>query len=91
MFAQTRFSIGVGVGPGYSAPSYAYRTARPGPDFVWVEGYWARTGFRRIWVPGHWMRQSYRSGYVAPRFGQPRYDNRYDTDRGYDRDGYRNR
>src|ERR1041385_8347373 len=65
MFAQTRFSIGVGVGPSYPAPVYAYRAPRPGPDFVWVEGHWVRAGFRNRWIPGYWTRQPYRSGYYS--------------------------
>jgi hypothetical protein len=82
MFAQTRFSVGVGVGPAYPAPVYSYRTARPGPDFVWVDGYWARDGWRRHWVPGYWTRQSHYRG---------DFDRRYEGYRGYDRDGYRYR
>ena len=81
MFAQTRLSIGVGVGPAYPAPVYSYRSAQPGPDYVWVDGYWVRTGFRPQWVAGHWMRRpNHRDRYV-PRFGEPRYD----------RDGFRSR
>jgi len=88
-FAETRFNIGIGVGSGYPAPVAAYRAARPGPDYVWVDGYWTRTGWRRHWTPGYWMRRPYQGSYVAPRFGQPRYDNR--SDNRYDGNGYRNR
>jgi len=58
-FAETRLNIGVGIGSGYPAPVTAYRMARPGPEYVWVDGYWARTGWRRHWIPGYWMRRPY--------------------------------
>ena len=31
----------------------------PGPDYVWVAGYWAWDGFRWVWVSGHWMLSPY--------------------------------
>ena len=27
----------------------------PGPDYVWVEGYWTRQGGSWFWVHGRWM------------------------------------
>lgn len=27
----------------------------PGPDYVWVAGYWAWDGFRWVWMPGQWV------------------------------------
>jgi hypothetical protein len=94
MFAQTRFSIGIGFG-GHGAgfyqppPSYASNIPpSPGPDYIWVDGYWSQDYGRSTWVPGYWNRQPFTSGYqVAPRF-----DNRFDDDdrrgfvRGYGQD-----
>ena len=89
MFAQTRLSIGVGVGgygPGYyPPPAYAeqYVPPCPGPDYTWVDGYWTPQGGRNVWIGGFW-RAPYVTGYrVAPRYIAPRYYNSY---RGYDRD-----
>ncbi len=93
MFAQTRFSIGIGVGgygPGYyPPPNYEeYVAPCPGPDYSWVDGYWEPQGGRNVWFDGYW-RRPYVSGYrVAPRYVQPRYYNSY---RGYDRDWGDNR
>lgn len=85
MFAQTRFSIGVnvgGFGSGYyqSAPPYGYQIPPcPGPDYSFVDGYWAQDRGRRYWVGGFWQ----------PR---PYFDNRFrDRDRGRDRDRDRDR
>lgn len=105
VFAQTRFSIGVGVG-GY-APSYGYAPGYyapyppaqvvappyPGPGYAWVDGYASPYG--GPWVQGYWSRRPYVGGYIAA----PRFDNRYygggyrrDYDRGHQsyRRGYSN-
>ena len=80
MFAQTRFSVGVGFGgPGAGfyqpPPSYAYDVPpSPGPDYYWVDGYWSQDYGRNTWIAGYWNRQPFSGGYqVAPRF-----DNRFD-------------
>lgn len=33
-----------------------YVTARPGPGFVWIDGFWLHEYNRYSWVPGHWER-----------------------------------
>ena len=76
MFAQTRFSIGIGVGgyqPGYApAPAYAFnQPPMPGPDYDWVDGYWSGSGPRHSWIAGYWTRRPYRY---------------QDRSRGFDRD-----
>lgn len=30
------------------------RPAAPGPQSVWVVGYWHWTGMQYAWIPGHW-------------------------------------
>ena len=93
MFAQPRVSVGIGIGgygPGvYPPPAYAqqYVPPCPGPDYSWVDGYWAPQGGRNVWIAGFW-RAPYVSGYrVAPRYEAPRYYNSfpgYNRDRGFD-------
>jgi hypothetical protein len=98
MFAQTRLSVGIGVGgygPGYyPPPAYSqYVPPCPGPDYAWADGYWAPQGGRNVWIAGSWHRP-YVSGYrVAPRFVEPRYSNSFrGGERGFDRDrAYDNR
>jgi len=77
MFAQTRFSIGIGIGtpryyappPVYYAPAPAYDPyyvpAIPGPGYSWVAGYWTPAPHRR-WVAGYWRAPS--RYYAAPRY-----------------------
>src|SRR6266851_6304598 len=95
MFAQTRFSIGIGVGgygQGYrQAAPYGYvRPPCPGPDYNWVDGYWSQDWGRNAWVPGYWARR-----YEERRYDNRYYDNRYNDacrrrngrfDRDWDRD-----
>jgi WXXGXW repeat (2 copies) len=84
MFAQTRFSIGVGFGTqgagfNQAPPAYAANIPPcPGPGYTWVNGYWADNYGREVWVPGFWN---------APVFtyqSAPRFDNRF-----FDRDDRR--
>ena len=73
MFAQTRFSIGLGFGSQgagfYAPPAYASNIPPcPGPGYTWVDGYWTNDYGREVWVPGFWNAPpvfTYRS---APRF-----------------------
>ena len=75
LFAETHWSIGVGIGsPGYyapapayaySAPAYAYRPPCPGPGYAWIDGYY--DGYGR-WADGYWAQPPYTGAYwVAPR------------------------
>ena len=77
LFAETHFSIGIGVGGyGYAAPpvvAYAQPPC-PGPGYTWVVGYWDQTGPSRFWRDGYW---------AAPVY------NGYQAVYGFDRDRYR--
>jgi hypothetical protein len=45
------------------------RVARPGPDYVWVGGFWDDNGGHWDWVPGRWERPAQPRGYwIAPRY-----------------------
>ena len=85
LFAETHFSIGVGVGGygnGYYAPPppvVRYAPPYPGPGYTWVEGYW---GPRHRWQRGYWDRTYYRRG-----FDRDRDRDRYEE---YRHDDYRN-
>ena len=97
--AQVSFGIRIGEPP---APR-AYRVpARPGPDYVWVEGYNYPEGGRYKWHDGYWTRPPYAGAYWVEPYhdGQQYYPGRWEGsrapinhdhrwDRGRDRD-YRN-
>jgi hypothetical protein len=80
--AQVSFGIRIGEPP---APR-AYRVpARPGPDYLWVEGYWYPQGSRYVWHNGYWTRPPYAGAYwVAPyHVGGQYYPGRWEGSRGY--------
>ena len=62
--AQDNFGLHIGEPP---APR-AYRVPpRPGPDYIWVEGYQSRQGSRYTWHDGYWTMPPYEGAYwVAP-------------------------
>ena len=42
---------------------------RPGPDYIWVAGYWGGAPGHYSWVAGHWDRPPHGHGHwVAPRW-----------------------
>lgn len=39
----------------------------PGPEFVWINGYWGLSGGVHVWVPGIWVRPPYRGAvWIVP-------------------------
>ena len=84
--AESHFSIGIGIGPGYYAPPpVIYRPPYPGPGYYWTDGYYDPYG---VWVGGFWGRgyaRPYGYGYGGPGFGG--YWGGYR--RGFDRDDFR--
>ena len=93
--AQAQFSIGVTIGQ--PPPPRVYRVpVRPGPEFVWVEGYWYPQGRHYRWHDGYWTRPPYEGAYwVEPYYergtyivgywesprGRFEHDHRWDRDR----------
>ena len=79
LFAESPFSVGIGVGGyGYAAPPVvAYAAPYPGDGYEWIDGYWYQVGPRRLWREGYWGRRSYGRGYVAPRYEGNRYGQSY--------------
>jgi WXXGXW repeat (2 copies) len=97
MFAQTRFSIGLGFGTQgagfYQAPpAYAANIPPcPGPGYTWVDGYWTNNFGRQTWVAGYWNAPPIFTYQSAPRFNNGffgRDDRRFDN-HFVDRDDHR--
>jgi len=70
--AQITFDVRIGQPP---PPPRAYAVPQaPGPDYIWVEGYWYPQGNRYAWHNGYWTRPPYAGAYwVAPYYEGGRY------------------
>jgi len=69
--AQISFGIHIGEPP---APRSYRVPARPGPEYVWVEGYQYPQGGRYLWHDGYWTRPPYEDAYwVEPYHVDGRY------------------
>ena len=94
--ALAQVSVGIRIGPPPPPRVMAMRPAAPGPDFIWVDGYWYVVGHRYKWHAGYWTRAPFAGArWVAPRHenGQwfdgywagegreLRHDHRWDRDR----------
>ena len=49
---------------------YEVVTVAPGPEYVWISGYWVYSGVQYMWVSGRWDRPP--SGYTV--WVRPRYE-----------------
>jgi hypothetical protein len=79
--AQVSFGVRIGEPPaarGYRVP------ARPGPDYIWVEGYQYPQGSHYRWHDGYWTRPPYEGAYwVAPYHTNGQYfEGRWEGSRG---------
>jgi hypothetical protein len=80
--AQVSVNIRIGQPP---APRVVHAVpARPGPNFVWVQGYWYPVNNRYVWHDGYWTRPPYESAHwVQPRYeGQHYYYGHWDGNHG---------
>ena len=70
-------SIGIRIGP---PPPRVIRVVppSPGPDFIWVGGYWYPVGGHYRWHDGYWTRPPYAGGrWVEPHHDGERFYNGY--------------
>jgi hypothetical protein len=65
--------VRVGIGFGVPAPVAVVRPVCPGPEYNWVDGYYAPTG---VWVAGYWAPPAVVR--VAPPIAHLRYDRGFD-------------
>lgn len=79
---------GTGVGVSYysSTPPPPIRVERygpaPGPDYVWINGYWGLNSGSYNWMPGRWERRPRpHSQWVEPRWEKK--GNRYRLRQGH--------
>ena len=95
-------SVGITIGP--PPPPYVVHVLppRPGPEFVWVDGYWYPVGKHYKWHKGYYTRPPYVGArWVSPHYDgeryfagywngdRGRYEHDHHWDRGHDRDYYK--
>ena len=100
--------VSVGIRIGEPPPPRVVRVLpeSPGPDFVWIGGYWYPVGRHYRWHEGYWTRPPYAGArWVGPRHeggqyyvgywegdrGRVEHDHHWDHDHDRDRDRWRDR
>jgi hypothetical protein len=71
--ANAQVSINIRIGPP-PAPHVVHQAPpRPGPSYVWVEGYWYPVDNRYVWHNGYWTRAPYEGAHWV----QPHYEGQH--------------
>jgi hypothetical protein len=102
---DAQVSFGISIGPPPPPRVVRVLPSRPGPEFVWVDGYWYPSGRHYKWHDGYWTRPPYEGarwvrphhdghqffeGYWEGDRGRLEHDHRWDHDRrNRDYDRYR--
>ena len=98
MVGGSAFGAQVSLGVRIGAPPRARVVrvpARPGADYIWVDGYWYPVGNKYKWHAGYWTRPPYGGArWVGPRYENQQFYNgywdgdrgRFDHDHSWDRD-----
>jgi WXXGXW repeat (2 copies) len=67
--AKAQISVGIRIGAPPPPRVVRVLPRRPGPEFVWVEGYWYPVGRHYSWHEGYWTRPPYEGAvWVLPRY-----------------------
>ncbi len=86
MFAQSRFSVGIGFNQ--APPVYASNIPPcPGPGYTWVDGYWSQNYGRPVWIAGYWNAPVYSTGFGFAAGFDNRFRGGDDRGRDFDRGG----
>ena len=92
LFGQV--SIGVRIGPPPPDRMHRMQPRSPGPDHIWVDGYWYADNRRWRWHEGYWTRAPYAGAqWMRPRYEGDRFfegywggDRRVEHNHHWDRD-----
>ena len=73
--SAVRAQVSIGIMIGAPPPPRVYvEPRRPGPSYVWVEGYWYPAGHHYRWHAGYWTMPPYEGAYwVRPHYEHGRY------------------
>lgn len=79
-----QISIGIRIGPPPPPRVISVLPPSPGPEFVWIEGYWYPVGNHYKWHPGYWTRPPYAGArWIGPRHdGEQFFAGYWDGDHG---------
>ena len=77
-------SIGIRIGPPPPPRVVRVRPRVPGPNYIWIDGYWYASGNRWRWHNGYWTRPPYPGArWIMPRHdGQRFFEGHWEGDRG---------
>jgi hypothetical protein len=104
LIASGQVSFGITIGPPPPPRVIHIRPVAPGPDYIWIEGYWYPAGHKYKWHNGYWTRLPYPGArWVPPRYdgrqffegywegdrGRREHDHRWDRERRRDYDRFR--
>src|ERR1700677_5071111 len=65
---QAQISVGIRIGPPPRPRVVHALPPRPGPEFVWVDGYWYPASGHYRWHDGYWTRPPYEGArWISPR------------------------
>src|ERR1700731_5379231 len=71
---DAQVSIGITIGPPPPPRVVRVLPESPGPEFVWVQGYWYPVGRHYRWHEGYWTRPPYEGAYwVTPHHDRDQY------------------
>jgi hypothetical protein len=93
--ANAQVSIGIRIGPPPPPRVVRALPRRPGPEWVWIDGYWYPLKGKYRWHPGYWTRPPYPGArWIVPRYDGGQYFDGYwngdhgrvDHDHHWDRD-----
>jgi YXWGXW repeat-containing protein len=72
--ANAQISIGIRIGPPPPPRVVRVFPSRPGPDYIFIQGYWYPVGNHYQWRDGYWIRAPFPGAFwVEPRYEQGRY------------------
>jgi WXXGXW repeat (2 copies) len=82
--ANAQVAVGISIGPPPRPRVVRVLPPRPGPEYIWVDGYWYPVGRHYRWHAGYWTRSPYYGArWIGPRYEGGRYYNGYwEGDRG---------
>ena len=98
---EAQVSIGIVIGQPPPPRVIHIVSARPAPEFIWVEGYWYPVKKKYKWHDGYWTRPPYAGaiwvpahydgrqffvGYWQGNLGRVEHDHRWDRDHDRDHD-----